>query len=94
MNPTITLHDPGAILGRTFLRIAQVILLIAALGCAYMAFLASEGLFSGLDIEFDSDFQEIFSTQSPDEILVWIFGGLAIKALFWCGVLFWLGKKI
>ena len=60
MNSTLTLSDPGAILGKTFLKIGQVILTLLLLGCGFMAYLASDGFFTGWDVEFDSDVASIF----------------------------------
>jgi hypothetical protein len=94
MNPSVSFTDPGAILGKTFLRIAQVLLLILAIGSGYIAYLASEGLFSGWNIEIDSDLESIFSTVSPDSWVIYLFLGFAIKFLFWFGILAWLERKI
>ena len=94
MNATVTFSDPGLFLGKTIVKIGQVILAIVALGCGYMAFLASEGMFSGWNVEIDSDFQEFFSISNPDTILFYLFLGLALKTLFWLGFLTWVGRKI
>ncbi len=94
MNSTLTLSDPGAVLGKTFLKIGQSILVILLLGCGYMAYLASEGFFGGWDIEFDSDLTGLFPGQSPDTIIFYFFIAIGIKILVVLGFLVWLNKKI
>ncbi len=94
MNSTLSLSDPGAILGKTFLKIGQALLGILLLGCGYMAYLASTGFFSGWDVEFDSDLASIFPGQSPANILFYFFVALGAKILIWLGFLFWLNRKI
>jgi hypothetical protein len=94
MNPSISFTDPGAILGKTFLRIAQVLLVILAVGSGYMAYLASEVFFSGWNIEIDSDLEHNFPGVSPDSWILYLFLGLAVKFLFWVGILAWLERKI
>lgn len=94
MNSTLTLSDPGAVLGKTFLKIGQVLLALLLLGCGYMAYLASEGFFTGWDSEFDSDIASIFPGQSPDTIILYFFIGLGVKLLIWLGLLVWLDRKI
>lgn len=94
MNSTLTLSDPGAILGKTFLKIGQVILVLLLLGCGFMAYLASDGFFTGWNAEFDSDLAGIFPGQSPDSILLYFFVGLCVKILIWLGLLIWLDRKI
>ena len=94
MNSTLTLSDPGAILGKTFLKIGQVILTLLLLGCGFMAYLASDGFFTGWDAEFDSDVASIFQGQSPDTILLYFFIAVGFKILIVLGFLVWLNKKI
>ncbi|GMQ25997.1 hypothetical protein Aoki45_26790 [Algoriphagus sp. oki45] len=94
MNSSISFTDPGAILGKTFLRIAQVILVILAVGAGYMAYLGSEGLFSDWNIEMDSDLVEFFPGVDPESWIIYLFLGLALKFLFWFGILAWLERKI
>lgn len=94
MNSTLTLSDPGALLGKTFLKIGQVILSLLLMGCGYMAYLASGGFFSGWDAEFDSDLANIFPSQSPDTIFFYFFVAIGIKILILLGFLVWLNRKI
>jgi hypothetical protein len=94
MNAPVLLSDPGAILGKTFVKIGQVILSLLLLGCVYMAYLASEGFFTGWDLEFDADVASIFRGQDPDTVLLYFFVALAFKVLVLLGLLFWLGRKI
>jgi hypothetical protein len=94
MNTSISLTDPGAILGKAFLKIGQVLLAIFVAGSGYMAYLASEGLFSDWEIELDSDLTWLFPSVKPEEWIFYIFIGLSIKFLIWFGVLAWLERKI
>lgn len=94
MNPSISFTDPGAILGKTFLRIAQVILIILAVGAGYMAYWASEGLFSDWAIQIDSDLEQVFPSISPESWIMYLSVGMAVKFLFWFGILAWLERKI
>ena len=94
MTATLSLIDPGALLGKTVLKIGQVFLLILLIGCGYMSYLASEHFFSGWDSEFDADLARIFPGQSPDSILFYFFIALGVKILVWLGFLFWLNRKI
>ena len=94
MTASLTLSDTGALIGKTFLKIGQVLLALLFFGCGYLAYLASEGFFTGWDPEFDSDVASIFPGQNPDAILFYLFVGLAAKILVWLGLLFWLNRKI
>lgn len=94
MNPTISYTDPGAMLGKTVIKIGQVILAILAVASGYMAYLASEGLFSGWDIDLDSDFVWLFQSVHPEDLVFYFSIGLAVKFLIWLGVLTWLDRKI
>lgn len=94
MSSTLTLSDPGAILGKVFLKVGQVILALLLLGCGFMAYLASDGFFTGWDAEFDSDVASIFPGQNPDSILFFFFLGLGVKILIWLGLLFWLDRRL
>ncbi|WP_332914299.1 hypothetical protein [Algoriphagus boritolerans] len=70
MNTTVSYTDPGAMLGKTVLKIGQVVLALLAVASGYMAYLASEGLFSGWDIEIEEDLVWLFPRIEPEE---WIF---------------------
>ena len=94
MSTTISLSDPGAQLGKTFVKIGQILLALALLGCGYMAYLAWEGFFTGWDWEFDSDLAEMIPGLSPDTIIFSFFLLLCVKALIFLGFLFWLDRKI
>ncbi len=94
MNPTISLSDPGALLGKTFVRIGQGLLIFLLLGSAYIAYLAADGFFTGWDWEFDSDLANLFPGQSPDAIISYFFVGICVKLLLLLGFLTWLGRKI
>lgn len=94
MNPSFSNTDPGVMLGKAFLRIGQVILVLLALACGYMVYLASEGLFSDWNIEIDEDLMWLFSNLSPETLVSYLFIGLGVKFLFWFGVLAWLERKI
>ncbi|GAA0879342.1 hypothetical protein GCM10009119_23100 [Algoriphagus jejuensis] len=94
MNSPLSLSDPGAILGKTFLKIGQVLLVLLLLGCGYMAYLASEGFFTGWDFEFDSELASIFPGQSPDTIIYYFFLALIVKIAIWLAFLTWLNRKI
>jgi hypothetical protein len=59
-----------------------------------MAYLASEGLFSDWEIEIDSDLIRLFPESEPQDWIFYFSIGLAVKFLFWLGVLIWLDKKI
>ena len=94
MNSSLSLSDPGALLGKTVVKIGLVLLILLLLGCGYMAYLASAGFFSGWDVEFDRDLAGLIPGQSPDTLLVYFFGALCAKFLVLLGFLFWLDKKI
>lgn len=94
MNSSISYTDPGAILGRAFLRIGQVILALFALGSGYMVYLGSEGLFSDWEIEIEEDLLWLFPFVSPEDWVSYFFVGLGLKCLFWVGILAWLERKI
>jgi len=94
MNTTLTYTDPGALLGKTFLKIGQVLLAILAVVSGYMAYLASEGLFSDWEVEIDSDLVWLFPRVDPQDWIFYFSIGLAIKFLIWVGVLAWLDRKI
>ncbi|SEG47925.1 hypothetical protein [Algoriphagus boritolerans] len=94
MNTTVSYTDPGAMLGKTVLKIGQVVLALLAVASGYMAYLASEGLFSGWDIEIEEDLVWLFPRIEPEEWIFYFFIGLAVKFLIWLGVLAWLDRKI
>lgn len=94
MNTELSFTDPGALLGKTFLKIGQVILAILAAGCGYMAYLASEGLFSDWDIEVDSDLTWLFPSVRPEEWIFYIAIAFSLKFLLWLGIFAWLERKI
>lgn len=94
MSSTIYFTDPGAMLGKTMIKIVQVILIIMAVGCAYMAYLASEGFFSEWTLEIDSDLSLILPNLEPQQWIVYLSLGLAFKFLIWFGLLAWLDRKI
>jgi hypothetical protein len=94
MNPTTAYTDPGLLIGKTVLKIGQVILVILAVACGYMAYLASEGLFSGWDFYMDADLVWLFPRLEPQDWIFYFSIGLAVKFLNWVGVLAWLDRKI
>ncbi|MFN3998941.1 hypothetical protein [Algoriphagus sp.] len=94
MNPTVSYTDPGLMLGKTVLKIGQVILVILALASGYMAYLASEGMFSGWNIDIDSDLLWLFPNAEPQDWIFYFSIGLAVKFLIWVGFLAWLDRKI
>lgn len=94
MNTSMTYTDPGAILGKAFLRIGQVMLVLFALACGYMAYLGSEGLFSDWEIEIVEDLLWFFPSLSPQDWITYFFVGLGLKSLLWFGILAWLERKI
>lgn len=94
MNSTISYTDTGAILGKTFLRIAQVLLVILALGAGYMAYLANEGLFSNWNIQIDSDLENLVPSIAPESWITYFSIAIALKFLLWVGILAWLERKI
>ncbi len=94
MNPTISYTDPGAMLGKTVLKISQVFLALLAVACGYMAYLASEGLFSGWDIDLDADLVWLFPSVQAEDLIFYFSIGLAIKFLILVGFLAWLDRKI
>ncbi len=94
MNSSMSYTDPGAILGRTFLRIGQVVLVLFALVSGYMVYLGSEGLFSDWEIEIEEDLLWLFPSLSPEDWISYFFVGLGLKCLFWFGILAWLERKI
>lgn len=73
MNTTVSYTDPGAMLGKTVLKIGQVVLALLAVASGYMAYLASEGLFSGWDIEIEEDLVWLFPRIEPEEWIFFIF---------------------
>ncbi len=94
MNTSMSISDPGALLGKAFLKIGQVILAILAVGSGYMAYLISEGLFSDWEIEVEEEFLWLFPYLSPEDWMIYLFIGFGLKFLFWMGVLAWLERKI
>jgi hypothetical protein len=94
MNTTLSYTDPGALLGKTILKIGQVILILLAVASGYMAYLTSEGLLSDWEIEIDSDLVWLFPSLEPQDWIFYFWIGLAIKFLIWVGVLAWLDRKI
>ncbi|MDP2040411.1 MAG: hypothetical protein Q8S14_02220 [Algoriphagus sp.] len=76
------------------IQIGQVFLALLAVASGYMAYLASEGLFSGWDIKVDSDLVWLFPNSKPEDWIFYFSIGLAIKFLIWVGVLAWLDRKI
>jgi hypothetical protein len=94
MNPTISYTDPGLMLGKTVLKIGQVLLVILALASGYIAYLASEGMFSGWDIDIDSDLLWLFPSAEPQDWIFYFSIGLAVKFLILVCFLAWLDRKI
>ena len=94
MNSSISFTDPGALLGKAFLKIGQVLLAILAVGCGYLAYLASEGLFSDWDMEVEEELLWLFPTLSPVDWMIFLLIGLGLKSLIWLGILAWLERKI
>jgi hypothetical protein len=94
MNSTMSFTDPGAALGRAFLKIGQVLVGILTAGCVYLAYLASEGFFSDWKVELDEDLTWLFPHLSVDQWIVYLFIGLALKFIFWFGLLAWIERKI
>lgn len=94
MNTSMTYTDPGAILGRAFLRIGQVMLVLLALASGYMVYLGSEGLFSDWEIEIEENLLWLFPSLSPQDWITYFFVGLGLKSLLWFGILAWLERKI
>lgn len=81
MSTTVSYTDPGAMLGKTVLKIGQVILAILAVASGYMAYLASEGLFSDWDIEVDYDLVWLFPSVELQDWIFYFAIGLAVKFL-------------
>lgn len=94
MNSTLSYTDPGAMLGKTVLKISQVFLVLLAVASGYMAYLASEGLFSGWNIEIEDELVWLLPSVEPEEWIFYFSIGLAIKFLIWVGILAWLDRKI
>ena len=94
MNPTISYTDPGAMLGKTVLKISQVFLVLMAVASGYIAYLASEGLFSGWDPDIDADLVWLFPSIQVEDLIFYFSIGLAVKFLIWVGFLAWLDRKI
>ncbi len=94
MNTSISYTDPGAMLGKTVVKLSQVFLLILALASFYMSYLASEGLFSDWDVELDSDLAWLFPNVEPQQWIIYFSIGLGVKLLIWIGLLAWLDRKI
>ncbi|OOG73344.1 hypothetical protein [Algoriphagus sp. A40] len=94
MNSSISFNDPGAMLGKTILRIGQVLLAILAVASASMAYLAFSEMFSGWDIDLDSDLVWLFPNVDSGEWISYFFIGLTLKFLIWLAVLVWLDRKI
>lgn len=94
MNSTISYTDPGAMLGKTVIKIGQVVLVIMALACAYIAYLASEGFFSEWMLEIDSGLSVHFPSVEPQQWIIYLSLGLAVKFFIWVGLLGWLDRKI
>lgn len=94
MGQSISFTDQGAMLGKAILRIGQVLLLILAVASACIAYLAFEDMFSGWDIDLDSDLVWLFPNVDTGEWISYFFVGLTVKFLIWLGVLTWLDRKI
>ncbi|HSF52902.1 MAG TPA: hypothetical protein VLA71_04090 [Algoriphagus sp.] len=94
MNPSISFTDPGAMLGKAVLRIGQVLLVILAVASASMAYLAFEDMFSGWNIDLDSDLVWLFPNVDTGEWISYFFTGLTIKFLVLLGLLAWLDRRI
>lgn len=94
MNSSMSYTDPGAALGKVFLKIGQVVMAILAAGCGYLAYLASEGLFSDWNVQLDEDFRWIFPQVTSEQWITYLFIGLAVKFIFWFGILAWIERKI
>ena len=92
MNSSISFPDPGAMLGKTILKIGQVLLVILAAASASIAYLAFAEMFS--DWELDSDLVWLFPNVDSGEWISYFFIGLTLKFLIWLGVLVWLDRKI
>lgn len=94
MNSSISFTDPGAMLGKTILRIGQVLLVILAVASASIAYLAFAEMFSGWDIDLDSDLVWLFPNVDTGEWISYFFTGLTIKFLILLAFLAWLERKI
>lgn len=94
MNSSQSYTDPGAALGKVFLKIGQVVMAILAAVCGYLAYLASEGLFSDWNVQLDEDFRWIFPQMTSDQLIIYLFIGLVVKFIFWFGILAWIERKI
>lgn len=94
MNSSILFSDPGAMLGKTFLRIGQVLLVILAVASASMAYLAFEDMFSGWNIDLDSDLVGLLPNVDTGEWISYFFIGLTVKFLVLLAFLAWLDRKI
>jgi len=94
MSASISLTDPGVLLGKAFLTIGQAVSALLLLGCGYLAYLASEGFLTGWDSEFDSDIASIFRGRDPDTVLFYFFIAASLKILVLLGFLIWLKRKI
>ena len=94
MNSSMSYTDPGAILGRAFLRIGQVVLVLFALVSGYMVYLGSEGFFSDWEIEIEEDLGWLFPSLSPQDWISYFFVGLGLNCLLWFGILAWLERRI
>lgn len=94
MNSSIPHKDPGAALGKAFLKIGQVVLCILGAVCGYVAYLASEGLFSDWNVQLDDELIWLLPQLTSDEWISYLFIGLAVKFIFWFGILVWIERKI
>lgn len=94
MNSSISFTDPGAMLGKAFLRIGQVLLVILAVASGSIAYFAIEDMFSDWDLELDSDLVWLFPNVDTGEWISYFFIGLTLKFLVFLGFLAWLERKI
>lgn len=94
MNSSLSYSDPGAALGKAFLKLGQVVIGILVAGCGYLAYLASEGLFSDWNVQLDEDLTWLLPELTTDQWINYFFIGLALKFVFWLGILAWIERKI
>lgn len=94
MNTSMSISDPGVLLGKAFLKIAQVFLAMLAVAFGYLAYLISEGLFSDWDLEVEEGLLTLFPSLSPEDWMIYLLIGLGVKSLIWIGILAWLERKI
>lgn len=94
MNSSLSYTDPGAALGKAFLKIGQAVMGMIAAGCGYLAYLASERLFSDWNVQLDEDLIWLLPELTTDQWITYFFIGLALKCIFWLGILAWIERKI